>query len=74
MSECYCVMYVCIVYVAPHVRVAAGSASLDARIPTMVRMSAQEESFFRYKRGQRERELETLPHHNLQEPIKAQWV
>src|SRR5258707_11111721 len=33
-----------------------------------------DETSFRYERGQRERELEALPHHNLQEPIEAQWV
>src|SRR5258708_27608698 len=33
-----------------------------------------DETSFRYERGQRERELEALPHHNLQNPIKTQWV
>jgi hypothetical protein len=77
MSECYCLMYVCNVYVASHARVAAGSASLVAGDINSYHGSYErttDETSFRYERGQRERELEALPHHNLQEPIEAQWV
>jgi hypothetical protein len=78
MSECcdvmrVCIVYVCIVYVASHARVAAGFGRAGCKNSDHGSYErTTDETSFRYERDQRERELEALPHHNLQDPIEAQ--